>query len=1432
MELPSMHKENATELRQIADGASKHLNALRALNRPIEQWDDLLVFIVGSKLDALTLREWQASLTGSDIPTFKKQVEFIAHRCQVLEATGKANVAGAKIANARASANGKRQAACAATLKFKCSFCKGDHSVYHCKKFLDLSISRRNAEIRKLKVCLNCLRSTSHTANKCTAGACRVCKAKHNTLLHTTTSSETTDSNQEATEKSGSTVSPTALAMHLSCPLDGKYAMLSTAVVHVQDHKNSLVPCRALLDCGSQANFVSRKFLSMLGITPRAVDISISGINGSTTKSTQTARLKMQSRTNAFSFDIECIVTDRLADPQFHVSANVDVLIGADLFWDLICVGQIKASQTHPTLQKTRLGWILAGRLGNPPGPPETIRSFHATVTNAQLHEQLSGFWRQEDVANQPINYSIDEKHFLESVTQATSGRYVVKLPVKEQTIAKLGESEGTARKRLQSLEKRFKREPSLKPRYEKFIDEYAALGHMKLVSPQPDERGSVYLPHHCVFKTTSTSSKLRVVFDASCKTTTGVSLNDALMVGPVVQQDLMSILMRFRTFRYVFSADIIKMYRQIWVDPSQTSLQRILWRGDTNSDIKTYELLTVTYGTASASYLATRCLKHLAEQHEAEYSLGSKIVKRDFYVDDLLTGADTLCEAKLIRVEVIQLLRLGCFELSKWASNCPELIKDSASQDQGPITIDDNATSHILGMNWDQVEDTFLISHNAAEGQDNISKRTILLGVARLFDPLGLLGPIIVTAKLILQELWQAGSHWDESVPQDIHTRWSRFERQLTDLRKLRVPRCVKFSTNPQRVEIHGFADASQRAYGACLYVRTKQDDGQYRTELLCSKSRVAPLKAISLPRLELSAALLLSRLLEKVRASCDLANMEIFLWSDSTITLNWINSSSRRWEVFVANRIGEIQRITEVRDWRHIASADNPADILSRGLYPCELGDAGLWWHGPAFLQSHKNCWPSGDFTRLGGEVPEERRTVAVVLIADCSIINELLEKHSNLNKVCRILAYCLRWRQRHRSSAPTKFVSHGEVTYALEVACREVQKAAFPNEYNQLSKNGTISASSRLLPLAPFLDKDGLIRVGGRLKNSGLQFDACHPILLPREHELKKRVISQEHVRSLHAGAQATMAAVRQRFWPLSLRSAVRKIVRNCVICFKASPIQSEALMGSLPSSRVTVSRPFSQCGVDYAGPIILREGKRRNARNHKAYISIFVCFATKGVHIELSEVQQFLREQQTTWNFIPPNAPHFGGLWEAAVKSAKYHMSRIIGKAHLTFEEMSTVLCEVEAILTSRSLTQLSSDSNDLAYLSPGHFLIGAPLNSILCHNVHDINENRLTRWQRVEQIRQHFWQRWSNEYLHYLQERTKWRLNKGIQLKPKQLVLIRQQGLAPLQWLLGRVQEVHTGSDGVTRAATVRTAKGSLTRPLSKLAILPIDVDID
>ena len=579
----------------------------------------------------------------------------------------------------------------------------------------------------------------------------------------------------------------------------------------------------------------------------------------------------------------------------------------------------------------------------------------------------------------------------------------------------------------------------------------------------------------------------------------------------------------------------------------------------------------------------------------------------------------------------------------------------------------------------------------------------------------------------------------------------------------------------------------------------------------------------------------------------------------------------------------MGEIQRLTNPGSWRHVSSSDNPADILSRGITPNDLIVESKWWHGPEFLQFDESLWPGSSFIQLGDDMPEKRKaTVAVAAITNQCIVSNLTNKFSNLSKICRIVAYCLRFRKKRRPNEPIDLVSPDELSFALRIMCRAVQKQAFANEYKSLSKEGNIGSSSNLLSLSPFMDEAGLIRVGGRLKNADMPFDTCHPILLPRSNNLTRLIIEREHVRNMHAGTQATMAAVRQRYWPLAMRSATRKIIQNCVTCFKAKPRQSEAVMGSLPSSRVTISRPFSRCGIDYAGPVILREGKRRNSRNHKAYIAIFVCFTTKAVHIELvsdltteaflgafkrfisrrgkpthmfsdngttfvgaqnqlselyktyneqqtqTEIKQFWYNQEISWSFIPPNAPHFGGLWEAAVKSAKLHMARIIGNAHLTFEEMQTSLCEIEAILNSRPITSLSSDPNDLECITPGHFLVGTAQNSFPSSDLRDVPENRLVRWQRVEQLRQHFWQRWSTEYLHSLQERTKWRRNKGVQLSPGQMVLVKQQNLAPMQWVLGRVQEVHPGSDGMARTATIKTAKDAFVRPLSRIAILPIE----
>ncbi|XP_011174949.3 uncharacterized protein LOC105207218 [Solenopsis invicta] len=846
-----------------------------------------------------------------------------------------------------------------------------------------------------------------------------------------------------------------------------------------------------------------------------------------------------------------------------------------------------------------------------------------------------------------------------------------------------------------------------------------------------------------------------------------------------------------------------------------------------------------------------------------------------------MLSGADTIEEVSRIRDETIQLLRRGSFELSKWASNCRKLLEAVDNRNGEVVSIDDQSNSSILGIQWNQISDTFHFSCKLNTTPGIVSKRVILSEVSRLFDPLGLLGPVIVTAKLILQELWQSGVHWDESVPQDIHSHcWSKLRSQLFDINQLQISRCVKSNSNSTVIQVHGFCDASQRAYGACVYIRVELGLGKYQSELLCSRSRVAPLKAVSLPKLELCTAVLLARLIAKVEESLSFARIQTFLWSDSTITLNWITSSSRKWAVFVANRVGEIQRLTDHGSWRHISSSNNPADILSRGVSPMELIAESKWWHGPGFLQLDDNLWPSSSFVHMG-EDKERRKTIAVASVIGECIVSKLTSKFSNLNKISRIVAYCLRFRTNRRPDEPIRLVSPDEKSLALSIMCRAVQKRTFVDEYRALNGGSNISLSSNLLSLSPFMDEAGLMRVGGRLKNANISFDSCHPILLPRSDNLTRLIIEHEHVRNLHAGTQATMAAVRQRYWPLAIRSTTQKIVQNCITCFKAKPRQSEAVMGSLPASRVTISRPFSRCGIDYAGPVILREGKRRNSRNHKAYIAIFVCFTTEAVHVELvsdltteaflgafrrfisqrgrpahmfsdngtivgaqnrlsefykiyneqqiqSDIKRFFYDQEISWSFILPNTPHFGGLWEAAVKSAKFHMARIIGNAHLTFEEMQTSLCKIEAILNSRPITPLSSDPNDLEYITSGHFLVGTTLNSFPYSDLSNVPENRLVRWQRVEQLRQHFWERWSTEYLHSLQERTKWRSSKGAQLSPNQMVLVRQQNLAPMQWVLGRVQETHPGSDGVARTATIKTAKGVFVRPLSRLAILPID----
>ncbi|XP_066590509.1 uncharacterized protein [Prorops nasuta] len=1531
-ELPVMLEENARQLRQITDGAARHINALKALECPTEHWDQLLIYILSSKLDPITSREWGVALTTTELPEFRQFISFLRLRCEILEGVSKNPVVSKRVGDIEinASIDPKRRRKTVISLttndqnqhdnkignqinkaqmrNSKCYFCQGKHVIYFCDKFKALPIIQRINEIRKRKICFNCLKSTDHVSRDCKSGSCRNCKAKHNTLLHRGPG----DSVKQIPLRSEEERVTVADFSNTSAPIcqtqiakGVNQIMLSTALINVLDKRGKIQRARVLLDSGSQINLITKSFARKLGIESKGVNISIRGVNGFCCPVTEMTKVELRSRLNSYDTIIECFITERitekipcctiatetyklprnirLADPTFNVSGEVDMLIGAEVFWTLLCVGQIHATPNHPMLQKTRLSWILAGRsIGSIPTKGK-LQACHVSTSYKELNSAIKKFWHIEELESTSAKPKVtsEEKmceiHFVENTYRDAEGRFVVKLPIIKDGLKKLGDSRVIAHKRLTNLERRLDRIPELRYKYNEFMHEYITLGHMKLINmiSEKNDQG-YYMPHHCITK--SNGQGFRVVFDASCPSASGVSLNDILVTGPVIQQDLLSILLRFRLPFYVITADIIKMYRQIMVDPKQTSLQRILWRETPSSSVRTYELATVTYGTSPASFLATRCLKQLAIENSNAFPIGSKCLSRDFYMDDLLTGADSINEIKIIRKEIVDILKKGHFELSKWSSNVADICSNEKAD---LIELNGQCDSRILGIYWNPKQDTLHFKHSGFSIEARSTKRGILSEISKLFDPLGLLGPVFITVKLIMQELWRDNLAWDESVPLYIDTRWNAWRSQIGSIQQLSIPRCVKYK-HATGLQIHGFADASERAYGACVYIRCRAYDGTVGTELLCSKSRVAPLRAISLPRLELCAAVMLAKLVEKITQSLDINEESVILWCDSTITLNWIHSESRTWSTFVANRVGEIQELTSSYKWRHVPTTDNPADLVSRGIEPALLKLSSLWWHGPTFLTQNEKEWPSSNFTKDSISVPERRIERNLLATTVSSLIDSLIMAYSNVDKLLRVVSYCARVALPNKDKPSTITISIKEIRRTLRIFVKLIQGQHFAIEYRNLKQGLTIKGSSKLISLNPFLDSENLIRVGGRLRNSLLDYDARHPLVLPRNNKFTELIIKKEHISHLHAGVQGTMAAVRRRYWPIGLRTSVKKVLRSCIVCFKCKPSTSEAIMGDLPSTRVRVSRPFLITGVDYAGPINIREGKRRNAKLHKAYVAIFVCFVTKACHIEVvsdltsqcflaalkrfisrrgrpsqicsdngttfvgaynqlknvyrfikeqnvqDEVKQYLSDLEIEWKFIPPYAPHVGGLWEAAVKSCKYHMYRIMGNAHLTYEEVQTILCEIEAILNSRPITPLSDDPNDLSCITPGHFLIGSRLDDFPNVDITEEKEGRLIRWQRVERMRQHFWRRWSSEYLCQLQQRWKWQISKGIPPKINDMFLIRQPGVHPLHWQLGRIEQIHPGPDGVVRTATIRHQNGSMVRSLTKLAILPID----
>ncbi|XP_052743937.1 uncharacterized protein LOC128199251 [Bicyclus anynana] len=725
----------------------------------------------------------------------------------------------------------------------------------------------------------------------------------------------------------------------------------------------------------------------------------------------------------------------------------------------------------------------------------------------------LKQFWELETEPNNIFQKKLTneeikcENLFQSTTTRDNDGRYVVRLPFKiENPECEEGQFRELALKRFYSTEKRLLKNPKHYEEYQKVMKEYLTLNHMKLIESEQEiaDPTAVYLSHHAVVREDKDTTKLRIVFDASQKGVNNVSLNDSLLIGPKLQQDLRHLLMRWRCGKIAIVADIVKMYRQVRVHDDDTKYQRILWRPDPNQPIQHYKLLTLTFGTACAPYLAVKCLQQIAKDEGYKYPMAAERVLKDFYVDDLMTTCKSEKESKLMYNEMNNLLHGSGFQLQKWSSNSENFLKyaseETTSSDQS-IKIKANDTLKVLGITWNRTADDFEFEINLQNTNDEITKRRILSEIARLYDPMGWIAPVIVKAKIYIQRLWQANLDWDDTLPENLLTDWLNFRTDLVNLKNVKIPRWMKLTDNSHR-ELHAFADASKSAYAAVIYLRTVDIEGNVHVSLVTAKTKVAPIeKEVSIPRLELCGALLAAKLLYEVSQVLDISINNTFAWTDSTVVLAWLRAKS---------------------------------DI---------------------------------------------------------------------------------------------------------------------PNE------------------------------------------------------------------------------------------------------------------------------------------------------------------------------IAQILSIEGTTWHFIPPHSPNFGGIWEAGVRSAKTHLKKVIGDSTLTFEELSTVLAQVEACLNSRPITQLSDSPDDPVPLTPGHFLVGEPLIAIPDQYNTDEKISGIERWRLMQKMVNDFWKRWSKEYLVTLSQRYKWTTERN-EPEIDDIVIVKEDNIPPAKWVLGKIVEKHTGKDNITRVVTIKCKNNFLKRPVSKLCFLP------
>ncbi|XP_035787838.1 uncharacterized protein LOC118464509 [Anopheles albimanus] len=774
----------------------------------------------------------------------------------------------------------------------------------------------------------------------------------------------------------------------------------------------------------------------------------------------------------------------------------------------------------EPMAVRTKLGWVVFGTEQIETGGED----YTMVHEEAEMNRMIARYFTTEDFGVKPAAEVESEevaaaRKTLDQTLVRKGDRFEVGLLWRSNRV-RFPDSYQSALKRLEGLEKKLRKRPELQAWAIQKFEEYTEKAYIRKLAPSELLRKEVfYIPHFIV-----EGKKPRIVFDAAAQVQ-GVSLNSQLLSGPDNLTPLFGVLLRCREQQIAVAGDIQEMFHRVKVRESDQHFQRVLWRNcEPGRDPDIYVVQVLTFGATCSPSCAQAAKNRNAEELAYRYPLARDAIQRQHYVDDYLDSFADLATAQATVRQVVQAHEEGGFRIRNFVGNSAALLasipadrRSSAAQ----LMLEEKAAGYerILGVFWDTGSDRFGFRTDYQKADPAIldhsrppTKREVLSFVMSIYDPLGLVSHVTIQGRILMREIHMVTEEWDEPIPDRLCGRWESFVRQLDVLKGLTVPRCIKLPA-ADGIRLHTFVDASEDAFAACVYASSAAEGKRY-VQLIAAKARVAPVAQLSIPRLELQAAVLGTRLALAVGNELRLAVESSTFWSDSRTVLAWIQSRHRKYKPFVAHRVNEILATTQMEQWRWVPSAENPADIATK-----EVPNTAAWFDGPSFLLDDEDKWP----VVKGGLSTEEEATVAA---HDESIPLCLEDRYSDWRRLIRHIAFLNKfvWFLRARQGGPSfeKRFSVAEFDEARRAMYRKAQQDVYAEDIAAIRRQGHVDKGSSVASLNPFLDDHGVMRARGRLENAtALGRDARTPVLLPQKHKVTKLVVREYHERGLHQG-----------------------------------------------------------------------------------------------------------------------------------------------------------------------------------------------------------------------------------------------------------------------------------------------------------------------